>query len=119
MEKTCLNCNERIIGRSDKKFCSAYCRNTYNNQQNRNETTYMREVHKILRQNRKALMQLNPKGKAVATKEDMLKAGYNFSYFTSVYKTKKGSVYYFVYEYGWLKVEDDKYALVLKEEWIK
>ena len=31
MEKRCLECNDVLHGRSDKKFCSDACRNTYNN----------------------------------------------------------------------------------------
>ena len=36
MEKTCLECNEKLIGRADKKFCNDYCRNAFNNNLNKN-----------------------------------------------------------------------------------
>lgn len=29
---TCLNCDKTLKGRTDKKFCDDYCRNSYNNQ---------------------------------------------------------------------------------------
>ena len=31
MSKVCPECGEKIIGRVDKKFCSDYCRNAFNN----------------------------------------------------------------------------------------
>ena len=34
-ERKCLECGTVLKGRSDKKFCSDYCRNTYNNKVNR------------------------------------------------------------------------------------
>ena len=35
MEKNCLECGTRIIGRADKKFCNDSCRNSYNNKFNK------------------------------------------------------------------------------------
>jgi hypothetical protein len=47
----------------------------------------------------------------------MLK-GFNFDYFTNVYRTKSGKVYYFCYEQGYLQLKDDYYALVIKSEYV-
>jgi hypothetical protein len=33
--KFCLNCNEKLVGRTDKKFCSDYCRTHYHNALNK------------------------------------------------------------------------------------
>ena len=41
MKKNCLECGEAFNGRIDKKFCSDYCRNTYNNKIN-NDTHFIR-----------------------------------------------------------------------------
>ena len=35
MEKQCLECGDKIVGRIDKKFCSDGCRNAYNNKVNK------------------------------------------------------------------------------------
>ena len=35
MKKQCPECGGNIIGREDKKFCSDYCRNAYNNKVNK------------------------------------------------------------------------------------
>ena len=69
-----------------------------------------------LRKNRRILEELNPNGKARTTKSTLLKKGFDFNYVTSFYKTKAGKVYYFVYEQGYLELENDELALVVKLE---
>lgn len=119
MEKTCPVCGDKFTGRIDKKFCSDQCRNTFNNSQNRDETNYMRNVNGMLRRNRKILSELNPGGKAKTTKQKLLESGFNFNYFTNIYTTKTGKQYFFCYEQGYLTIENDMYALVIKEDYVE
>lgn len=119
MDRKCPVCGDKIIGRIDKKFCSDQCRNTYNNQQNRDETNYMRNINGILRKNRKILLSLNPNGKMKVTREKLLENGFNFNYFTNMYKTKNGKTYHFVYEQGYLEIENSQYALVVKQDYVE
>jgi predicted nucleic acid-binding Zn ribbon protein len=116
MEKTCLECGTRLIGRIDKKFCSDQCRNTYNNKMNRDETSHMKYVSHILRKNRRILKILNPDGKAKVSKQVLLENGFNFKYFTNVYKTKGGWVYYFCFEYGYLPLDDGYFTLIINKD---
>jgi len=76
----------------------------------------MRNINNILRKNRKILEALNPDETAKASRDKLLKMGFDFRYFTSVYTTKKGTVYYYCYEYGYLPIENDFYFLVKKKE---
>jgi len=71
-----------------------------------------------LRKNRRILEALNPNGKSKVSKNKLLLNGFNFDYFTNVYKTKSGKVYYFCYEQGYLQLKDDYYALVIKSEYV-
>ena len=49
MEKRrCLECNEEIIGRSDKKFCDDQCRNAYNNKKGSEKIMIVKKINKIL-----------------------------------------------------------------------
>jgi len=116
MEKRkCLECKEVIIGRSDKKFCSDQCRNVFNNKMNSDPTNLVRNINNILRKNRRILQELNPKDKARVHKDKMLEKGFNFNYFTSIYKTQKGATYFFCYEYGYLPLDDNFYFLVIND----
>lgn len=79
---------------------------------------YFRKVNSILRKNRRILEELNPKEKARTTKERLLLNGFNFYYYTNVYHTKQGKTYYFVYEHGYLELDNEDYALVRKLDYI-
>lgn len=115
MEKTCLECNEKIVGREDKKFCSDGCRNAYNNKMNKDSTNYMRNINNKLRKNYRILTELNFDGKTKTTRTKLLSKGFDFEFFTNVLNTKTGNVYYFLYDQGYMSLENDYYILVKKE----
>jgi hypothetical protein len=115
-EKVCLECGEKIIGRSDKKFCSDQCRVAYNNRLNSNETNFMRNVNNVLRKNRRILIELNTTGKSRVSRERLNEKGFDFNYFTSTYTTKEGSIYHYCYEQGYLAVDKNWFLLVVKKE---
>lgn len=113
--KECLECGEKIIGREDKKFCSDGCRNSYNNKMNKDQNNLMRNINNKLRKNYRILSELNPEGKAKTTKTKLISKGFDFELFTSIYKTKTGNTYHFVYDYGYMEIENEQYVLVKKE----
>ncbi len=115
MLKTCLECNEKIVGREDKKFCSDACRNAYNNKMNKDSTNYMRNVNNKLRKNYRILLDLNVEGKSKTTRAKLLSKGFDFEYLTNILLTNTGNTYYFVYDQGYRLLENDFYMLVKKE----
>jgi hypothetical protein len=48
----------------------------------------------------------------------LISMGFNFRFFTNVYKTKQGNVYYFCYDHGYLPIDNDYFALVIREEYV-
>jgi hypothetical protein len=115
MSKNCLECNEKIVGREDKKFCSDGCRNAYNNKINKDSNNYMRNINNKLRKNYRVLSELNVEGKSKTTKGKLLSKGFDFEYFTNILQTKTGNTYYFLYDQGYLALENDIYMLVKKD----
>lgn len=113
--KTCLECDNTFVGRVDKKFCSDMCRNAYNNRQNKDATNLIRNVNNRLRKNWRILEKLNPTEKCKISKQKLDIEGFDFNTFTSIYTTKTGNVYYFVYNQGYLKLENDYFALVKRK----
>jgi len=111
-EKRCLECGEIILGRADKKFCSDYCRNAYNNKKNKASSNLIRNVNNKLKKNWRVLEKLNPEEKTKVHKSKLLDLGFDFIYFTSIYTTKKQTVYYFVYDQGYLDIGGGFYMLV-------
>lgn len=115
-KRFCIECGTVLVGRIDQKFCSDQCRNTHNNRLNKDETAFVKNINNALRKNRRILKEFNPQGKAKVKKQALLAKGFKFKYFTNVYKTKEGKVYYFCYEYGYLPLEDDYLALVVNKD---
>jgi len=91
VDRKCKECGQKLLGRRDQKFCSDYCRNTHNNRMNEDTTTYMRRINNILRKNRRILSTLNPNGKITVDGITLAEEGFNFHYFTNIYRTQKGS----------------------------
>lgn len=117
--RKCNECGDPLRGRVDQKFCSDYCRNTFNNRQNSDVNAFMRRINMILRKNRRILLKLNPDGKKTVEGIQLAEEGFNFHYYTNTYKTKKGSTYYFCYDHGYLKLDNDQYMLVHRQEYVK
>lgn len=113
--KTCQNCNEPVIGRSDKIFCSPYCKSSYHYQKStERENSLFVTIDKQLKINRRLLRSFNKAGKATIRKEELIQNGFNPNYFTHYWKNKKGDVYLFCYEFGFLqKLENNTYKYVL------
>lgn len=114
----CMECGATLFGRSDKKFCNDSCRNAHYNKTHRTQSNYMRKVNRILSRNRIILNELNPNETTKVTRKRLLSEGFNFDYFTNVYQTKTGKVYYFCYDQGYLDLGDDMFALVVKKEYV-
>ncbi|MBC8344477.1 MAG: hypothetical protein ISR55_00660 [Bacteroidetes bacterium] len=119
MKKKCLECHDEFQGRVDKKFCSDQCRNTYNNRQNADANNFVRNINNILRKNRKILAESNTTGKAKIHKSQLLDKGFNFNYFTNIYRTKAEKEYFFCYDQGYLPIEDEYLMLVVRQDYVK
>ena len=118
-ERQCKECGNKLLGRKDQKFCSDYCRNIFNNKLNEDANSTVRRINGILRQNRRILAKLNPEGKKTVDGITLAEEGFNFHYFTNIYKTQKGALYFFCYEYGYIKLDNDQYMLVIKQDYVK
>ncbi|WP_139957303.1 hypothetical protein [Flavicella sediminum] len=115
MKKQCLECGEEFVGRSDKKFCADYCRNAYNNKINVESKNMVRNTNNRLKKNFKILTELNPNGKTKIPKQKLSDLGFDFNTITSLYITKAGSTYFYVYDQGYLPLENNYFLLIKKD----
>ncbi len=101
--KICHSCGKPIRGRSDKKFCDDYCRNTYNNRLNGVDNNFIRNINNALRRNRRILEELlqGTTNSGTSMREDLFNMGFQFQYFTHVQTTKQGKTAYFCYDFGY------------------
>jgi len=115
VDRTCPECGDKITGREDKKFCSDACRNAFNNKINKDSNNYMRNVNNKLRRNYRILSELNADGETKTNKTKLDSRGFDFNYFTNMQHTNIGNTYYFVYEQGYMPLDNDYYILVKKD----
>ncbi len=119
MKRSCLYCGHRVIGRIDKKFCSDSCRNTFNNELNQDLNNLMRTTHNQLRKNYRILRHIHlnstPKKKSLHL---LINKDFNFDLFTSTYKNKQGKTYYFIYDIGYLKLDQTSFIVVQKKSYL-
>jgi hypothetical protein len=115
--KNCLLCNKTIRGRVDKKFCNDYCRNGFNNQLKSGTNNLVRNTNNFLGKNRRILENILPEGETMIKikKEKLLQEGFFFKYTTQIHKNKKGSIYYYCYDYGYLPLDSEWYLIIKNE----
>lgn len=115
--KACLSCGKNLLGRADKKFCNDYCRNAYNNSQKSAHSPMVRNVNNALLKNRRILESiLGTEEMGKTTKAKLLEKGFQFKFQTHQYLNKKGQVYIFCYEYGYLPLDHDWYLVVKRKK---
>lgn len=116
--KNCLACDKIVRGRSDKKFCDDYCRAAYNNELRSTTNNFIRNVNNALSKNRRLLESCILDGQETGrtNAEKLLAKGFQFKYFTHTYTNKKGDVYYFCYDVGYLPLENDWFLVVKRKE---
>jgi predicted nucleic acid-binding Zn ribbon protein len=116
-KKECLACGKGIHGRADKKFCNDYCRNAYNNNLKSANSTIVRNINNSLLKNRRILETvLAQEEMQKISKDKLLHHGFQTKYITHTYTNKKGNVYFFCYEYGYLPLDNDWYLIVKRKQ---
>ena len=117
----CLKCSKTIAGRTDKKFCDQYCKNSFNNQSQSVEEQFIKMINASIRKNRRILKTLSPQGKAIVRKDIAQQLGFDFNQFSSLYSFKQG-VYYLCYDYGFRPLLDngkEKIQIIQIQDYMK
>jgi hypothetical protein len=116
-QRKCLECNEIIKGRIDKKYCNDMCRNSFNNRLNSDSNNYVRNINNTLRKNRRILEAfLNENEKITVPKQKLMDKGFNFAFYTNQTVSNNNNQYLFCYEYGYMGLEKDITLIVKREE---
>jgi hypothetical protein len=111
--KKCPYCNNVISGRTDKVFCDDKCRNNFYYMVNNEQKTYIRKINGILLKNRGILRTVNPSGRTSVPKRYLEELEFDFGCFTGIHKTKRGRLYYLVYDQAFSFDENERVSLVV------
>lgn len=116
--RVCIYCGKPLLGRLDQRFCDAQCRNSHHNQTRKPDEQYMTGVNMNIRRNRRILHDLCPEGKATVRREILDALGYDYKYFSGIYKSSK-LIYYICYDHGFAAVTDEtgvERALIIRKQ---
>ncbi len=119
--RKCPICSSLVKGRADKIFCSTKCKSIDQYEKRQETEAFYFIVEKQLRTNRKILKRFNKSGFTTIRKSKLLEVGFNPKFFTHYWKSQKGEVYLFVYEYGFLaknEIGKEKYVLVTWQDYM-
>lgn len=113
--KDCLNCGERVIGRSDKKFCSDSCRSAFHYTLHQDDNPTIRLINSRLRQNYRILSAINPESHSITTRRKLMLRGFSFDFYTHIHRGRNGMTYFCLYDQGYAALPDGKYSLVRRQ----
>jgi len=121
VKRVCPECNNEVIGRTDKIFCSVKCKSIHQYEKSQKENTFYFSVDKQLKRNRKILKRYNKSGFTTIRKGVLLEEGFNPNFFTHYWKNQKNDVYLFCYDFGFLKTTKNgvtKYVIVQWQDYM-
>ncbi|MGV3631341.1 MAG: hypothetical protein ACO1O6_09045 [Bacteroidota bacterium] len=105
-ERTCIICEHKLIGRSDKVFCDIRCKNKYHAEIRKTKNRIAKDSFEILSSNwyiLTGLMQEN-KDKLLLDKTILDKMGFRFNYVSEV-KNKGHNVHYRLFNISYRPVK--------------
>jgi predicted nucleic acid-binding Zn ribbon protein len=117
----CPICNNPIVGRADKKYCSDQCRYLANNKNKFQAEWPILDINKTLRKNRSILKALCPVGKATVRRDVLDAMGYDLRVFSSLFLTSKKQIYYVCYDFAFTPILDnnvEKALIVTKQDYM-
>ena len=115
MLRFCDQCDKVIKGRSDKRFCNYMCRSEFNNSRYRQDGKHINVINALLKSNRQILKHCLNNNIERISKNSLLEMGFKFNYFTQV-RANESDPCYFCYDYGYLPLENNYFALRIKDE---
>lgn len=116
MKGKCQYCSKEVTGRADKKFCSPDCK-TRSHLVNKkvNQVEIVEIINKILLKNRIILSEtMGTQKQKTIPRIELVKAGFNFQYFTGHYLNKQGKYYHYIYDFAWMEFSSQEIMIVRK-----
>ena len=113
--RQCLECHEMLHGRADQKFCNDQCRSAFNNRQSIASNNVIRMINRILRKNYTILSVLNRGTRSTVSRNELLKKGFRFDYFTGTFLNQRSKLFYFCYDQGYSDQENNKLMIIKRD----
>ena len=107
-ERYCPVCEAPIRGRSDKIYCSPNCKSAHQYENKKLTDKLYFDIDRQLKTNRKILKRYNLNGRTTLRRNVLHEEGFDPHYFTHYWKNHKNQVYLLSYDFGILKIDEEK-----------
>lgn len=113
----CKICKKKIIGRSDKIFCSVACKSEYHYKLIKATKVATYQIDKILHRNRSIMIEILGKHRNQIQINRILleQKNFHFKYHTHTHINKQGKMYYYVYDLAWMEFSNDTILIIRKK----
>lgn len=114
MKRKCKICGKLIVGRSDKIFCSGYCKNYYHSKLRYATKKAAAQIDGFLKRNYAILLEILGKNKSqIKVYRNVLeKKKFRFKYHTHLHVNSRNKTFYYLYDLAWMEFSDDEILIV-------
>jgi hypothetical protein len=114
MKQKCKICKKTLVGRTDKIFCSPYCKNFYHKHLRLATKKAAIEINRYLRRNYSILLELMGKNKTQSKvyRNVLAKKKFRFKYHTHTHINSRKKVFHYIYDLAWMEFSDDEILIV-------
>ena len=112
--KKCKMCSKKVVGRSDKIFCSVKCKSTYHRKLRKKTKLVALVIDEILHRNRSILYEIigDVKTKIKVPRMVLEKKKFQFLYHTHTHQNKQGKTYYYLYDLAWMSFSNNEILII-------
>ena len=115
--RKCKLCKKKLVGRSDKIFCSVACKSKYHRKLNEVTNQATTKIDKILHRNRSILLEIlgKKRPKIIVNRIVLENKKFRFQYHTHLHVNKAGKTFFYVYDLAWMSFSSDTILIVRKK----
>jgi hypothetical protein len=109
----CPACSNDFEGRSNQKFCSVKCKNSFHNVKNKEKESHLTELNRVLHKNWVVLSKLYEIYRSAPISIHIARAhGFVKKYHTHIHQSPRGENYTMVYDFGFKNHIDEQIQIV-------
>lgn len=118
MKQKCKICHNPLVGRSDKIFCSPYCKNQYHSKLRNASIKAAADINGFLLRNHGILLEILGKNKSqIKVYRNVLeKKKFRFKYHTHLHVNSRNKTFHYIYDLAWMQFSDDEILVVRKRQ---
>jgi hypothetical protein len=112
--RRCKLCKKKVVGRSDKIFCSVACKSKYHRRLRNATEKVTVQIDAILHRNRSILLEILGKRRLQVKVNRIIleKKKFHYKYHTHFHINSKGKTYFYLYDIAWMSFSTDTILIV-------